>query len=271
MDSWNILWEQVSWKDAVDIGLVAVLLYQALLIVRGTRAVQMLIGMAFLIFLYVISFSYELFSLRWMLDNFFESFFIVVAIVFQEEIRNTLANFGRQRSFFWPFGREEDVSVEINEVVEACAAMSKDRVGALIVFAKESELGEYINTGTCLRGEVHADFMYAVFQSNSPLHDGAAIISKGKLMAAGCLLPLSKKTELDRHLGTRHRAALGVSEITDGVAIVVSEERGEISVGYKGRLYPGLSITKLRRFLKLFLSKKRTTKDLELNKTRESK
>ena len=252
----RVFWHQVSWKDAVDILLVAFIIYQSLLIVHGTRAVQILLGMLLMMTLYILGDSYDLHALRWILDNFFESLFIITVIVFQSEIRNALASFGSRQNFLSPFLKKQDIGPEISEIVEACVLMSKEKIGALIVLSKESGLAEYMNTGTRLDSSIHSDLLYAIFQSSSPLHDGAAILAKGKLAAVGCLLPLSQKAPLDRAWGTRHRAAMGITETTDAIAIIVSEERGEINISFKGHLYSSRSASELRRHLKYFIFNK---------------
>ena len=256
MDILKIFWHQVSWKDAADILLVTFIVYQALLIVYGTQAVQILLGMLLLMVLYVLGHSYELHALRWILNNFFESLFIITVIIFQSEIRSALASFGRRQNYFSPFWKKQTTDPDLNEIVEACTLMSKERIGALIVLSKESGLADYINTGTLVESSIHSDIIYAIFQPASPLHDGAAILSKGKLAAAGCLLPLSQKDTLARSRGTRHRAAVGITETTDAIAITVSEERGEISICFKGSLYSCRSASELRQQLKYFLYNK---------------
>ena len=257
MDILTIFWHQVSWKDAADIILVAFIIYQSLLIVQGTRAVQILLGMLLLMALYVLGNTYELHALRWILDNFFESLFIITVIIFQSEIRSALASFGSRQNFLSPFLTKQAEEPEINEIVEACNLMSKEKIGALIVLSKESGLTDYMNTGTRMNSAIHSDLLYAIFQSSSPLHDGAAILTKGKLAAAGCLLPLSQQDTLDRRSwGTRHRAALGITETTDAIAIIVSEESGEIKLSFRGTLYTCRSTNELRQNLKYFLFNK---------------
>ena len=256
MDILKIFWHQVNWKDAVDILLVAFIVYQSLLIIYGTRAVQILLGLLLLMILYVLGNSYDLYALRWILDNFFESLFIITVIIFQSEIRSALASFGSRQNILSPFLKKQTVDPEINEIVEACSLMSKEKIGALIVLSKESGLADYMNTGTRLDSSIHSDLLYAIFQSASPLHDGAAILAKGKLAAVGCLLPLSQKATLDRSWGTRHRAALGITETTDAIAIIVSEERGDINLSFKGSLYSCRSSSELRQHLKYFIFNK---------------
>lgn len=245
----NVLWESVQYKDLADIIIVAILIYQFILIVQGTRAVQMAVGVALLGVLFAVSLYLKLYSLHWILNHFFNSFFIIVIIIFQDQIRTALASFGGTNKFFGEFGKNQEGG-EIDEVVEACGALSREKIGALIVFEKNNGLSNYIATGTQLNSDIHSDLIYAIFQLVSPLHDGAIIISRGKIRAAGCFLPLSKNVELDRHLGTRHRAGLGLSQVTDAVVLAVSEERGEMTLFLEGSFYPVSDEKQLRDYLK---------------------
>ncbi|MBT7608880.1 MAG: TIGR00159 family protein [Bacteriovoracaceae bacterium] len=249
MSSIEILLGQVSFKDAVDILFVAVLIYQALLIIHGTRAVQILIGIGFLFILFWIGLTFKFYSLNWILEHFFDSFFIIAIVLFQDQIRAALASAGAGRNFNVIFTRKETF-MDFEELVEACGVMSRDKIGALIVLERTNGLVNYTKTGSTLDGNVHSDMIYAIFQSASPLHDGAIIISNGKLAAAGCFLPLSKNVEIDRHLGTRHRASLGITEMTDAISITVSEETGDIHVSASGTFHHCRNENVLRLYLK---------------------
>lgn len=240
---------QVTGKDVIDILIVTFLIYQGLLIVYGTRAVQMLTGVGILVALFWLGHSFRLYSLNWILDHFFDSFFIIAIIIFQDQFRNALASFGTGRRFFGLFKDGEDF-LEINEIVEACQALSREKIGALVVVERNHGLANFLATGSALRANVHSDLLYALFQSSSPLHDGAVIISKGRIAGAGCFLPLTRNVEIDRHLGTRHRAALGVSEDTDAVAITVSEETGKMNIAVGGNFYYCENSKSLRQYLK---------------------
>jgi diadenylate cyclase len=249
LNSVEILLGQVGFKDAVDILIVAVLIYQALLIIHGTRAVQILIGIGFLFILFWIGLTFKFYSLNWILAHFFDSFFIIAIVLFQDQIRAALASAGRGRNFNLLFGRK-DTFMDFEELVEACGIMSREKVGALIVLERSNGLVNYIKTGSSLDGNIHSDMIYAIFQSASPLHDGAIVVSNGKLAAAGCFLPLSKNVEIDRHLGTRHRASLGITEMTDAISITVSEETGEIHISVSGTFYHCKNENVLRLYLK---------------------
>ncbi|MBC98296.1 MAG: TIGR00159 family protein [Halobacteriovoraceae bacterium] len=248
-------------KDVVDIFIVTFLIYQGLLIVYGTRAVQMLTGMGIIVALFWIGHSYKLYSLNWLLDHFFDSFFIIAIILFQDQFRNALASFGTRQRFFGLF-KQEIPGREINEIIEACQSLSREKIGALIVVERNHGLANYMATGTSLRSELHADLLYAIFQSSSSLHDGAVIIDQGLISAAGCFLPLTRNVEIDRHLGTRHRAALGITEDTDAVAIVVSEEKGNISLAVGGQFYSCDHSKTLRKYLKHLLNREKLDESL---------
>lgn len=254
MQTLTILWSHVQFKDLLDVLIVSFLVYQLLLIIRGTRAAQMLFGVGAMLVMFWLATSFRLHALNWILSHFFNSFFIILVIIFQDQIRSALARFGAGRHLL-RFGtrvRATDI-VDLEEVIEACEACSKERIGALIVLEKDQGLMNFIATGTRLDSEIHSDVLYALFQSRSALHDGAVILSHGKVAAAGCFLPLSKNVEIERHMGTRHRAAIGVSEVTDGIAIVVSEETGRINIAYEGELLPCGDVATLRHQLERLL------------------
>lgn len=244
--------EHLSWKDVFDVFIVSILFYQGLLIIRGTRALQVLTGIGLLMLVYLVGVTFKFHALTWILENFFSSFFILVLILFQDQIRQALADVGKSWNRLRIWGeRGRDSSFDFEEVVHASVAMSKEKIGALIVFERVHGLMNYIASGTQLNALLHSDLLYALFQSRSPLHDGAVIVSNGKIAAGGCFLPLSDNSEIERHLGTRHRAAMGITEITDAVAVVVSEEKGTISICVKGQFINCIDGRDLRRQLEL--------------------
>jgi len=243
--------ENFNLVDVFDIFFVSILLYRFFATIQGTRAVQVFTGLLTLASVYWLSLSFELYALNWLLKSFFDYFFIIVIILFQEQIRSALAMFG-QLSFFGKKNKEL-YEQQIEEVVTACSALSRERTGAIVVFERKHGLLNYSSTGTKLDCLVHSDILYTLFQNNSPLHDGAVIIFQNKIQSAGCFLPLSKNIELDRHFGTRHRAALGVSEVSDAIVVIVSEERGNISICHNGDFYECESDKSLRRQLRSLL------------------
>jgi diadenylate cyclase len=236
-------------KDLIDILIVAVIIYQLLLIVRGTKAAQMIVGLGFLFGLFWLGITFKLYSLNWVLAHFFDSFFIIVIVLFQDQFRSALASVGTKKNILTLFTKDEH-DYEVDEIVEACGALSREKIGALIVLERTNGLLNYINTGTRLDSKIHSDIIYAIFESSSSLHDGAIILQNSKLTAAGCFLPLSKNFDIERHLGTRHRAALGLTEVTDAVVITCSEESGRINLCIEGIFYVCKSEKELGQYLR---------------------
>lgn len=251
MQQLGILLTNFRFLDLLDIIAVAVILYRFFLIVQGTRAYQMLFGIAALAVIWWMSQYYELYSLSWILQNFFDYLFIILIVLFQDQIRSALVSISSAR--FIGRSSRSKFDQQIEEVVAACSALSRERTGALIVFEKNHGLLNFSSTGTRLDSRVHSDIIYSTFQTKSPLHDGAIIIYNGFIQAAGCFLPLSKNVEIDRHYGTRHRAALGITEITDAVVVTVSEESGRINICYNGIFHYMENEEQLRKFLRKFL------------------
>lgn len=261
MQTFSILWSYVKLKDLIDVLVVSFLVYQLLVIIRGTRAAQMLLGVGAMLVMFWVAISFRLHALNWILSHFFNSFFIILVIIFQDQIRSALARVGTGRPLM-RFGRKVRVAdmADLEEVIEACEACSKERIGALIILEKNQGLMNFIATGTKLDADIHSDIIYALFQSRSALHDGAVILSRGKIAAAGCFLPLSKNVEIERHMGTRHRAAIGITEVTDAVAIIVSEETGRLSVAHDGELVACEDLAQLRQFIERMLGADGDTK-----------
>jgi diadenylate cyclase len=249
MGVFNILFSQITMKDVFDIAVVSLMVYQVLKIVHGTRAVQMLFGMIFLALLYAIGFNYKLYTLNWILEHFFDYFFIIFIILFQDQLRSALANFGFSKTSFSFFGKKSE-AFDLEEIIHATFKLASERIGALIVIEGKNGLGNYIETGTRLDSKLHGDLLHSIFLTKSPLHDGAVIIRKNEIASAGCFLPLSKNVVVDRGYGTRHRAAIGISEVSDAAVVVVSEETGRVSFCMDGVFYPCDSNTSLRKFLK---------------------
>ncbi len=247
---WPFL-KHLRFLDLLDVLAVSFIVYRLLLIVQGTRAVQMLLGLGGLLALWAVANSYELHALSWLLQLFFDYLFILVIVLFQDQIKSALVSFGGTRFF----GRHDKSKTEhlIEEVVSAALALSRERTGALMVFERNHGLLNYAMTGTRLDAKVHADVLYSLFQPNSPLHDGAIILFDGKIQSAGCFLPLSKSVEIDRHFGTRHRAALGITEVSDAIVVVVSEETGRIQICADGAFQLMASEGELRRGLRKHL------------------
>jgi len=218
--------------DIADILIVSYIIYRIILLIRGTRAVQMLSGIAVIIIIYFLSGKFELQTLHWLFKTFLSSILLVIVILFQADIRRALTQMGKT-----PFPKAEAVAEhDLEEVVRAAVYMAKRRIGALIVLERGTGLRDYVGTGHRLDARLRYELLVAIFLPASPMHDGGVIIHKGRIHSSGCLLPLTQNTRIDKRYGTRHRAALGLSEETDAVIIVVSEETQEISLVRHGEI-----------------------------------
>jgi diadenylate cyclase len=232
----------------LDILIVAFFIYRVLLLIRGTRAAYMLTGLLAVAGIFFAANQLTLTTLSWLLDHLINYFIIIIIIVFQADIRRGLSRMGRK--MFAPSRSTEDLAV-IEEVVQACEQLAKNHVGALIVFEREADLEEFVDPGTSLDARVSRALLYNIFvpAPDNPLHDGAVVIKDKSVQQAGVILPLSRNPSLDKDLGTRHRAGVGITEETDAVAVVVSEQRGSISLCTGGLLHMGLGGPSLRREL----------------------
>lgn len=236
-------WEALRKSDVLDIALMAFLFYRLLIVIRGTRAIQTLAGLAALIILYVLATRLGLDGVSFLLDRFFVYIVLAVIILFQQDIRRALATAGGR---FFPEVRPRGELVMVDDLVRASFALASRHIGALVAIERKASLDEYTQSGTQVDALVSQDLLQSIFHPTSPLHDGAVIIQKGRLSAAQAFLPLSQSKELSRLLGTRHRAAIGLTEETDAVVIIVSEERGTVSVVRDGHLTPTSDANELR-------------------------
>ena len=218
---------EFRWIDLIDILIVAFVVYRLILLVKGTRAERMLWGLAVIVLVYFVSQRMELFTLHWILSNFLSSIVIIVIVVFQRDIRRVLVQVGRTSFFSRGLGLKEEL---LEELTKAAFQMSKNKTGALIVLERDVGLGDYLDVGVEVDAKVSSEMVLSIFNPTSPVHDGAAIIRKGRISRVGCFLPLARDPEISKSLGTRHRAALGLTEDTDAAIIVVSEETGEVSL-----------------------------------------
>ena len=246
----------VAWWDLVDIAIVSVLIYQLLLLIRGTRAAQMALSGGFLFGLFFLSRWLELEMVNWVIRNLGAYVVFAIIVLFQSDIRRALAHFGRA-PFFRYLDRAQSTDETIEELVVTATNLAAHRTGAIIVIERQIGLRNYIEGGIPLDATVTYDLLASIFQVGSPLHDGAAIIQGDRVAAAACFLPLSVNPRVGRELGTRHRAALGLTEENDAVAVVVSEETGTISLVLKGGLQRGLSPDALRTELRSLLGPRR--------------
>jgi uncharacterized protein (TIGR00159 family) len=241
-------------RDTLDIALVALGIYWLLLLIRGTRAVQILVGLIVLMAASAASEFFELVTLRLILEYFLSSAVLIIIVLFQHDIRRALARVGRG---FFPAVSAEQESQIAEEVVRAAQALAQRRIGALIVLERETGLLDQIEGGTALDAEVSKDLLVSIFQPHSPLHDGAVLIQNGRVSKAGGILPLSARSDLPEGLGTRHRAAVGITEETDAVVVVVSEQTGAISLVLGGELLRPLDPPRLRGALARALASER--------------
>ena len=246
----------VSWSDVLDIALVSFLIYELLLLIRGTRAAQMALSGAFLLGLYFLSQWLDLETVNWVIRNLAGYVVFAIIVLFQSDIRRALAHFGRGPSFRY-FERSSSAQETIEELVVATATLAARRVGAIIVIERQIGLRNYIEGGIPLDAVLTYDLLLSIFQPGSPLHDGAVIVQGDRIAAAACFLPLSVNPRVSRDLGTRHRAALGITEENDAIAVVVSEETGTISLVIEGDLDRGLTPDALRARLRALLGVRR--------------
>jgi uncharacterized protein (TIGR00159 family) len=241
-------------RDTVDILLVAAGIYWLLLLIRGTRAIQILVGLIVLIALSLASELFQLAALGMILERFLGSAVLIIVILFQNDIRRALARVGR--GFFPSFSAEQEIQI-VEEIVRAAGALSQRRHGALIVLERESNLGDLIQAGVPVDAQLSKELLMSIFQPSSPMHDGAVVIQEGRVSSAGCILPLTLRTDLPEGLGTRHRAAVGITEETDALVVVVSEETAKISVVLGGEMLRGLDAPRLRVILRDILGGER--------------
>lgn len=235
--------------DVADIALVALVLYWVLLLIRGTRAMQMGIGLAFVFVVHYLSREFGMVTLYTMLDTLLTSIVLIIVVIFQNDIRRALVRFGRH-PFFRGSSRSKESHV-FEEVIGAATELAQKRIGALIVFERDAMLDGFIDQGTVLDANVTKELLYGIFipSFENPMHDGAVIIREARVWRAGAFLPLTGSPKLDQSLGTRHRAAIGITEETDAVVVVVSEERGSISLCFNGNIVRKLDANSLREAL----------------------
>ena len=246
----DLFMQIIKPANILDIAIVAFVIYKLMLIIKGTRAVQLLRGFVFIIAFTIISDILNFELINWILKNIQTMLLVAIPIVFQPELRRALEKLGRGN--FIPgsdYLGEEDRQKLVSEMLSAIKAMSRQKVGAIMVLEREIGLEEYVETGTALDSVVSGELLINLFVPKSPLHDGAVIIKGMRIVAAGCFLPLSENPNLSKELGTRHRASLGVTEVSDSVVVIVSEETGIISIAEEGKLIRYLDEITLRELL----------------------
>ena len=239
-----------SLADIIDILLVWYVIYKIINLIKGTKAVQLLKGIFVILLVKIISDYFGFNTLSWIMGNVITWGFLAIIIIFQPELRRALEQLGRGK-FFSRSGTQEDDESEkfIEAIVKATDYMAKRRIGALISIERETGMSDYIETGIALDSKISSELLINIFIPNTPLHDGAVIIQKNLVAAAACYLPLSESPFISKELGTRHRAALGISEVTDSITVIVSEETGNISLTKNGELHRGLTLDAFKSLL----------------------
>lgn len=239
-----------SLSNILDILLVWFVVYKLLMIIRGTKAVQLLKGIFVIVIIRSVSGLLGLDTLSWIMQQALTWGFLAVIIIFQPEVRRALEQLGRGRFFSRTMSQEDEDQLNmIDALVKSVGYMAKRRIGALISIERETGMNDYIETGIAMNSTISSELLINIFIPNTPLHDGAVVIQKNQIAAAGCYLPLSENPFISKELGTRHRAALGISEVTDSITIVVSEETGAVSIAKNGDLYRDLSAEDFKKLL----------------------
>ncbi len=240
-------WSLIRWQDILDILIVTAIIYRVLLIIKGTKAAQMLIGIGVLFVALLFSKHLGLYTIDWIIQSLWAQIVLALIILFQPEIRKTLAQMGEAR-FFPSFASAEELR-SLEEIVKGSIALANRKIGALIVLEKEIDLKDFIEMGVQLDAKVTRELLLSIFHPTSPIHDGAIIIRGNRVIAAGCFLPLTLSTDISKAFGTRHRAGMGLAEETDGVVIIISEETGSISIAVGNKMEKNVDMSSLRDFL----------------------
>jgi diadenylate cyclase len=263
-DIFAVLGRLYNWQSIIDLSLVALFFYILLRLFQGTQAVQLLRGILVIgLVIAVVTRTVELTAFSWLLRSSSLAVLVAIPVIFQPELRRALERVGRGMPFLNRRVEGATTQQMINEIVKACEELSDNRFGALIVLEGATGLGEYIDRGIVISGEVTSELLTTIFFPKTALHDGAVLIRDGRVAAAGCVLPLTHRELLDPQLGTRHRAAIGITEQSDALAVAVSEETGAISVARNGRIIRRLDNNRLRRILTEFYDPRTTNPDSE--------
>ncbi|MDP8266730.1 MAG: diadenylate cyclase CdaA [Candidatus Aceula meridiana] len=248
LNIWNFI------KPEVEIAVLWYVFYQILVFFEGTRAFQVFKGFVYLLVAFLLSQMLELTTLNWLLRNFFAISIIAVLIIFQQELRQGLARLGQQHLFNLSLEESELLAV-IKEIITAAHKLARRKIGCIIAIERDAKLKTYVESGVALDAKVSAELIQSIFMPTTPLHDGGIVINNERILAAACLFPLSENANLSKIIGTRHRAALGITEQTDAIAIIVSEETGNISVAADGRFIPVVNKERFSSILKNLLFK----------------
>ncbi len=247
------LYQKLGHWALVDIAIIAMIIYRLLLLIRGTRAMQMVLGILMTVgFAFFISQFYPLTTLKWLMDKFYSSIIIIIVILFQEDIRRVLSRMGKKTVF--PAQEQVSSRQMLDEISRAAGGLAARKIGALIVIERNIILSRYVDIGILIDAKISKELLLSIFHPTAPIHDGAVIIQQGRLAAAGCFLPLTRDEDVDSNFGTRHRAAIGISQETDALAIAVSEENSSISLMVDGSIMRNLDSKDLRQALRKLLA-----------------
>lgn len=245
----------------LDILIVSYIIYKLLMLLRGTRAIQLIKGIMIVIIAWLLSAFFELKTLQWLMSQTFTYGVLAIIIIFQPELRRALEKLGSGSFFKSAYAtKENETAIMINKIIDAVFYFSKRKIGALIVMERMIGLDEYKETGTVLNADLSSEMLINIFMLNAPLHDGAVIIRNGKILSAASYLPLTQSPYVSKELGSRHRAAIGISEVSDAITIIASEETGTVSVTIDGKIIRGLNEDSLRQLLLSELSEESSTK-----------
>jgi diadenylate cyclase len=255
--------KEIGINDVVDILIVSYVIYKLILLVRGTRAVQLLQGIFVIVLTWALSIWFKLNTLKWLMDQMLTLGVVAVIIIFQPELRRALEQLGRGKLFSrTAMNVDQDINQRIAHILKALNYLSKRKIGALVVFERHTGLNDYVESGILISSLITSELLINIFIPNTPLHDGAVIIREGQIMAAGCYLPLSENPFISKELGTRHRAAIGMSEVSDAVCVVVSEETGQVSLALNGQIVRDIKeeslVSKLYEELRPKVTKEKT-------------
>lgn len=245
-------------RDAIDLLVVTVVLYKLIAVIQSKRAIQMILGLLFIFAIYLVSGKLGVFTINWILGEFLSAIIIIIVVLFQSDIRKALTSIGRGsplRRFFKQSSYGEHV---VDEVAKAANYMANHNIGAIIAIERSNSLGDYAEAGILVNTSVSAEILISIFNPGSPLHDGGVIISGNKVTSAGCFFPIDTNPDIPNHLGTRHRAGFGLSNESDAVIVVISEERGEISLLVQNDRHIGIDITAMRTSIKSLLENPET-------------
>ncbi len=243
------LYNKLGHWALIDIAIIALIIYRLLLLIRGTRAMQMVLGILMTIgFAFFISQVYPLTTLKWLMDKFYSSIIIIIVILFQEDIRRVLSRMGKKTVF--PSQDQASSRQVLDEIARAATGLAGKKIGALIIIERNIILSRYVDIGVLIDARISKELLVSIFHPTAPIHDGAVIIQQGRIAAAGCFLPLTRDEDVDPNFGTRHRAAIGISQETDALALAVSEETSTICLMKDGKVSRNLDGKELRRLLK---------------------